>query len=186
MKLPGLIFDLSLILILTPRTKGGWNIGFGVFQISLHVVWLLIHKKNGLVLNTGQEWDINVTRHIRAVRGSDVTIPCSFTYPSQYYTEDVKVYWKKNQRSEVKTDDLDVNAFVCHTNDTFVLEKYRGKTKLIGNKDKGNCTLVIQDIRENEPFIYVRVIASGNQNSFLKNSVRITLSGENFSNISLF
>lgn len=145
-----------------------------------------MHKKNGLVLNTGQKWDINVTRHISALKGSDVTIPCSFTYPPELHTKDVKVYWKKGQISEVKTDDLEKNAFVFHTNNAFVLEKYRGKTKLIGNKDKGNCTLVIQDIRENEPFIYVRVIARGDQNSFQNNFVSITLSGENFSNISLY
>lgn len=124
--------------------------------------------------------------NIPAERGSNVIVQCSFTYPTQYYTEDVKVYWKKNQKSEVKTDDRDLNAFVFHTNDNFVLKKYRGKTKLIGNKDKGNCTLEIQDIRETEPFIYVRVIARGNQNSFQKNRVQITLSGENFSNISLY
>lgn len=142
-----------------------------------------MREKNCLVLNTGEKWDINVTRYIRAKPGSDVIIPCSFT-PNN--TKDAKVYWKKNQLSEVKTDDNEKNAFVFHTNDNFVLEKYRGKTKLIGNKDKGNCTLVIQDIREDEPFIYVRVIAGGDKNSFLRNSVRITLSGENFSNISLY
>lgn len=174
MKLPRLIIDLSLILILTSRTKGGWRIGFGVFLISLRVIWL------GLVLNTGQTWDINVTRSIRAAPGSNVTVPCSFTYPRQNNTKDVIVYWKKQQRSEVATGDADLNAFVFHTNANFVLKKYRGKTKLIGNKNEGNCTLVIQDIRENEPRIYMRLIASGIPYSFYSKSVSITLSGENF------
>lgn len=49
------------------------------------------------------------------------------------------------------TYDLEKNAFVFHTNNTFVLEKYRGKSKLIGDKDKGNCSLMIPDIKENEP-----------------------------------
>lgn len=132
-------------------------------------------------MNTGQTWDVNVTRQIRAELDSDVIVPCTFTYPPEFYTEDVQVYWKKPGRSNLNTDDIDKNSFVFHTNDTFVLEKYRGKTKLIGNKDKGNCSLMIQGIKENEPNIYVRVIAKGDQYSFYLKFVSISLSGKNSS-----
>lgn len=108
-------------------------------------------------------------------------VPCTFTYPPELYTEDVQVYWKKPGRSNFDTDDIDKNSFVFHTNDTFVLEKYRGKTKLIGNKDKGNCSLMIQGIKENEPNIYVRVIAKGDQYSFHLKFVSISLPGKNSS-----
>lgn len=134
-----------------------------------------------MILNTGQTWDVNVTRQIRAELDSDVIVPCTFTYPPEFYTEDVQVYWKKPGRSNLNTDDIDKNSFVFHTNDTFVLEKYRGKTKLIGNKDKGNCSLMIQGIKENEPNIYVRVIAKGDQYSFYLKFVSISLSGKNSS-----
>lgn len=132
-------------------------------------------------MNTGQTWDVNVTRQIRAELDSDVIVQCTFTYPPEFYTEDVQVYWKKPGRSNLNTDDIDKNSFVFHTNDTFVLEKYRGKTKLIGNKDKGNCSLMIQGIKENEPNIYVRVIAKGDQYSFYLKFVSISLSGKNSS-----
>lgn len=145
-----------------------------------------MHKKNGLVLNTGQGWNISVPESVSAEWGSNVIVPCSFTYPTVDKTKDVKVYWKKNyHKSEVETGDNDINAFVFHTNDSYVLGKYQGKTKLIGNKDEGNCTLEIQDIRESEPSIYVRVIAK-NPYSFNNIPVQIILSGENFSNISLY
>ncbi|TNN02432.1 sialic acid-binding Ig-like lectin 10 [Takifugu flavidus] len=123
----------------------------------------------------GQSWDINVTSSIFAPPGSNVTIPCVFTYPRQFYTNDVQVYWKRGERSQFTVNDQDKNAFVYHTNDTWVLKRYRGKTKIIGNKDKGNCSLMIQDVDQNDTNLYLRVIAKGNQYSFYRDSVSITL-----------
>lgn len=131
--------------------------------------------KCDLILNTGQSWDVNVTRDIVAKPGSNVIIPCVFTYPHQFYTNDVQVYWKIKEKSPVDFMDNDRNAFVYHTNDSLVLDRYRGKTSIIGIKDKGNCTLMIQDINQNETSLYLRVVAKGNQYSFLKKSVFITL-----------
>lgn len=125
----------------------------------------------------GQNWDINVNTHIKATLGSDVTIPCSFTYPSEHYTKNIQVYWKKPQRSTFDTKDNDKNAFVFHTNDSFVLNKYRGKTQLIGDKANGNCSLKIRNIQDNEPNIYVRIIAQGDQYSFKKKFVSISVPG---------
>ncbi|XP_056300836.1 uncharacterized protein LOC130213334 [Pseudoliparis swirei] len=125
----------------------------------------------------GQSWNISVTKSITATLGSNVTIECSFTVPSKQRTESVQVYWKKPERSNFNTFDNDPNAFVFHPNDTLVLEKYRGKTKLIGNKSKGDCSLKICDITDNVPNIYVRVIAKGDNYSFKANSVSISVSG---------
>ncbi|XP_070768528.1 uncharacterized protein [Enoplosus armatus] len=100
-----------------------------------------------------------------------------FNYTSKYPTEDVEVYWKKPVRSKFKITDNDKNAFVFHTNESFVLEKYKGKTKLTGNAAEGNCSLMILNIMENEPNIYVRVIAKSDNYSFIKNPVSISVSG---------
>lgn len=133
-----------------------------------------------MVLNTGQEWNINVPRSINATLDSNVTIPCNFTYPEEFHTDNVKVYWKKiNVKSIFNTHDNDQNAFVTHTNTTFVLEKYRNKTRLIGNETPKNCSLMILDIKENEQGIYVRIIAKDNY-SFNKNIVSIFVNGKNF------
>ncbi|XP_044065397.1 sialic acid-binding Ig-like lectin 10 isoform X2 [Siniperca chuatsi] len=125
----------------------------------------------------GQTWNVSVTRHINALLGSDVDIPCTFTYPPEHHTKDVQVYWKKPERSTFNINDNDKNAFVFHTNETFVVEKYKGKTKLTGDKVKGNCSLKIQNIMENEPNIYVRVIAKGDNYSFKTDFVSISVSG---------
>lgn len=130
------------------------------------------------MLNTGQSWYVDVKRHIFATPGSDVIIPCVFTYPPDHHTDNVQVYWKIKETSHFAIRDRDINAFVYHTNDTWVLDRYRGKTSIIGNKDKGNCSLMIQDINRNEQNLYLRVIAKGDQYSFYKKSVSITLQSE--------
>ncbi|CAB1416818.1 unnamed protein product [Pleuronectes platessa] len=125
----------------------------------------------------GQKWDINLTQRINATKGSTVTILCIFTYPKEYHTNDVQVYWKRRERSSFKTGDKDENQFVLHTNETFVVEKYRGNTELIGKKDEGHCSLKIRNVTYNEPSLYVRVIAKGQNYSFLRKPVSISVSG---------
>ncbi|XP_032374268.1 uncharacterized protein LOC116691056 isoform X2 [Etheostoma spectabile] len=128
-----------------------------------------------LVSNSkGKNWTVTVDRRIDATPGSNVTIPCYFTYPVKYHTEDVQVHWKVKNNLTGFNEKL--NAFVFHPNDTYVLEKYRGKTKLTGDKAKGDCTLKIFKILEYEKNIYVRVLAKDNY-SFKKDLVTIGVSG---------
>ncbi|XP_028435367.1 uncharacterized protein LOC114556573 isoform X2 [Perca flavescens] len=139
--------------------------------IELSLIFILVSNSKG------DEWAVNVNRRINATLGSNVTIPCSFTFPSNIHTENVQVHWKKQGvKHNLSIIDKDLNAFVFHPNDTYVLEKYRGKTKLTGNKNKGDCTLKIFNISEYVPNIYVRVIAKDNY-SFWKNTVTILVSG---------
>ena len=112
-----------------------------------------------------------------------MTIPCTFTYPQNYHTNDVKVYWKRNERASFKTGDKDDKQFVFHTNQTFVVEKYRGRTQLIGNANDGNCSLKIEDVKDNEKSLYVRIIVQDHPFSFTKKPVSISVSGENISKV---
>ncbi|XP_039661421.1 uncharacterized protein LOC120562047 isoform X3 [Perca fluviatilis] len=138
--------------------------------IDLSLIFILVSNSKG------DDWSVSVDRIIHATLGSNVTIPCSFTYPLKYHTEKVQVHWKKSGvKHNLNIFDKDSNAFVFHPNDTFVLEKYRGKTKLTGNKTKGDCTLEIFNISEYVPNIYVRVIAKNNY-SFWKDTVTIHVS----------
>ncbi|XP_077951360.1 uncharacterized protein LOC120811137 isoform X2 [Gasterosteus aculeatus] len=125
----------------------------------------------------GESWNIDVSRHINATLGSNVTIQCHFTVPTKHYTERMQVFWKKDEKSKFNTFDNDKKAFIFHPNETFVLEKYRGKTRLMGNKSAGNCSLKIFNVRDNVPNIYVRVIAKGDNYSFSQNSVSIAVTG---------
>lgn len=130
-------------------------------------------------MNTGQKWNIHVPGPISAKLDSNVTINCTFTYPIEFHTPTVKVYWKKKVKSTVNTYDNDKNAFITHTNPGLVLEKYRNKTKLIGNETKNNCSLMIMDIKGNEQGLYVRIIAKDNY-SFYDKTVSILVNGKNF------
>lgn len=134
----------------------------------------------GLILNTGQRWDVNVPHHIFAKPGSNVIIPCVLPPPT-FYTDDVQVYWKIREKSPLVINELDKNAFVYHTNENLVLERYRGKASVIGNKDKGNCTLVIRDLNHNETSLCLRVVAKGQPYSFFGKPVSITLPHKNSS-----
>ncbi|XP_034466491.1 uncharacterized protein LOC117776562 [Hippoglossus hippoglossus] len=125
----------------------------------------------------GQDWTINVTQHYNATKNSTVTILCTFTYPKEYHTDAVQVYWKKPGRSSFNTGDKDTNQFVFHTNKTFVEEKYRGRTELIGKKNNGNCSLRIQNVMDNEQSLYMRIIANGQNYSFKREPVSISVSG---------
>lgn len=147
------------------------------FPTFCHLVTLiLMHKLLGFVIHAGEGWSINVTRHIYATLGSDVIIQCSFTFPSHLNPDNVKVYWRKPKEEE----------FVFHANDSKVLERYRGKTKLIGNKYQRNCSLMIQNIGEEDLQIYLRISVNGSQYSFKEHIVNITLSGEDFSDVSVY
>lgn len=121
----------------------------------------------------GEDWCVNVTRRINATLGENVTIPCTFTYPTKFHTKDVKVCWKMNVKSRIKIQDKDNRAFIFHPNDSYVIEEYRGRTKLIGNKTAGYCSLQILNITKNVPKIYLRVFGNPQNWSFIKESVSI-------------
>lgn len=111
-------------------------------------------------------------------KGSDVNIRCQFSYPEKHHTQDVKVYWKTDGTSVCSKTDNDKKAFVFHPNQTCVLPEFRGRTKLIGNETSGDCSLQILNITMGG-VIYVRIIAKGDQYSFKKQKVSISLRGEN-------
>ncbi|KAM8870072.1 uncharacterized protein AB9W97_017092 isoform 3-T3 [Spinachia spinachia] len=56
--------------------------------------------------------------------------------------------------------------------------QYRGRTRLIGDKGEGICSLKIFNITASDPNIYLRVIAKGDNYSFLLQFVSISVSGE--------
>ncbi|KAK2844406.1 hypothetical protein Q5P01_011065 [Channa striata] len=133
-----------------------------------------------ILASKGQCWNISVPEHINATLGSDVTIDCTFTCPKEYNMENVKVYWKKIGKN-IEIDEKEKNPFIYHTNKALVLEEYRHRTQLIGSATKGNCSLLILNVRENESGLYVRLDTGGKDKkySFMKYSVSIFVSGVN-------
>ncbi|KAF6739552.1 Sialic acid-binding Ig-like lectin 5 [Oryzias melastigma] len=123
-----------------------------------------------------QGWKLNVSKSITVEKGSNVTIHCLFSYPEKHHTPDVKVYWKTAGTSVCAKTDNDKAAFVFHPNQTCVLPEFTGRTRLIGNENSGNCSLQILNITK-EQSMYVRIIAKGDQYSFKKERVIISLKG---------
>ncbi|XP_018542967.1 uncharacterized protein LOC108890557 [Lates calcarifer] len=127
----------------------------------------------------GEAWNVIVSQPTSVKPYSNVTIQCSFTYPEKYHTENVEVYWKKrfqNSYDNKQDESKSLNPFIFHTNSTFVLEKYRGRTMLIGNKTQGSCSLLILNITDNETDIYMRVKGKNEPFSFYNKSINISVS----------
>ncbi|XP_022617697.1 uncharacterized protein LOC111234064 isoform X2 [Seriola dumerili] len=126
--------------------------------------------------SSGQTWNITVQQRINATLDSTVTIPCHFSNPKEYDTDDVKVYWKTFGKT-IEINDKDNRAFVYHPNETFMLENYRGRTTLIGDIKKKNCSLQILGFKlDDERKIYMRLSIKQNY-SFINHPVNIYGSG---------
>ncbi|CAJ1061633.1 uncharacterized protein LOC117813761 [Xyrichtys novacula] len=118
-------------------------------------------------------WTITIDRTVTAQRGSDVTINCTFDCPSSHCSDNVQIYWKKRKGKSFDKADNSQNEFVFHKNKTFVLERYREKTKLVQDKGNKDCSLKIQDVTDNDKDIYVRLITKSDKYSFYSNTVSI-------------
>ncbi|XP_030013034.1 uncharacterized protein LOC115435007 [Sphaeramia orbicularis] len=140
------------------------------FLIELSLILLLTF------ISKGHTWNISVTKHFNVTSGSDVNILCTFSYPPKYHSDNVQIFWKKFSKEKITINDVDKRPFIFHPNETYIIEKYRHRTKLIGNVKEGNCSLKIQNITENEPKIYLRVAVADNY-SFVEDYVSISVSG---------
>ncbi|XP_039475164.1 uncharacterized protein LOC116335460 isoform X2 [Oreochromis aureus] len=125
-----------------------------------------------------KEWKINVERTITAQPESTVTIHCNFSYPQEYHTNNVTVLWKMSSvKDQSKCKEAnDKRAFVFHPNNDCVHEEYRNKTKLVGDRNKGNCSLQITNIRHSVQKIYVRIYVEDEKYSFIKDLVSVSFS----------
>uniref|UniRef100_A0A671XLI5 Immunoglobulin V-set domain-containing protein n=1 Tax=Sparus aurata TaxID=8175 RepID=A0A671XLI5_SPAAU len=144
-------------------------------QVSLCVYWTHNASVYLICVNSYTYlWNVNVTRHIKATLGKDVTIPCTFTYPPKLHTDNIKVYWKKMKAGECPSTTADKNQNIFDSENKCLLPEYKGRTKLIGDIKSKNCTLLIRNIAANEDNIYVRIIAL-EPYSFKKHTVSISV-----------
>lgn len=144
-----------------------WSIGLS----------LVLTAASGGLNSSDVGWDVHVRHNYQKPPGSNLRILCNFTYPKEYRTKDVRVYWKKPGRSVCSKDDMDKEAFIFHTNSTCVHDHYKGRTRLTGDPARGDCTLLIMNVTETEPKIYLRVSVMNENFSFTDNSVSISVLG---------
>lgn len=85
-----------------------------------------------------------------------------------------------NVTSNITINDMDKNAFIYHTNESFVLPEYRNRTQLIADQSQGSCSMKIQNIRHDIHGLYVRIVVANEKYSFKRSLVSIFVQGKNF------
>ncbi|XP_063167873.1 myelin-associated glycoprotein-like [Candoia aspera] len=91
-------------------------------------------------------WSSTLPSSIQALRGSCVVIPCSFTFPDSWDSKfNVAWYqyhsWSYPEIYNSKTP-------------SEVLPAYQGRTEVVGDLEKGNCTLSINPVRMEDAMRY--------------------------------
>ncbi|XP_075459359.1 B-cell receptor CD22-like [Ascaphus truei] len=107
---------------------------------------LLFILLRGLLLGSRcQEWSSSVPHSIRALEGSCVVIPCTFTYPGP--PREFSITWflyRTISYPEVYNSKYP----------TEVLHRYYKRTQLVGDLGKQNCSIKIINVRNNDADIY--------------------------------
>ncbi|KAJ7304052.1 hypothetical protein JRQ81_011573 [Phrynocephalus forsythii] len=96
-----------------------------------------------------EAWSSTLPSTIRALRGSCVVIPCSFTYPGSRDSWGGKfsVAWYQ-YRSRGYPE-----IYNSKSPET-VLPEYQGRTEVLGDLEMGNCTLSINPVRAEDSMSY--------------------------------
>lgn len=122
------------------------------------------------------EWKVTVAKELDAVVGSCVVIPCLFTHPhGNLPTSRLKGIWYLANNPDDRIYDEDTEE---------VVEKFKDRTKLLGQLGQNNCTLEIIDIKDydNGPFcLQIKILQTEAQTtptesySFAKNCVQFKI-----------
>lgn len=122
------------------------------------------------------EWKVTVAKELNALVTSCVVIPCSFTHPhGNLPTSRLKGIWYLSNNPDHRVYDEDTEE---------VLEKFKDRTKLLGQLGQKNCTLEIVDIKDydNGPFCFqIRILQAETQttptesHSFVNNCVQFKI-----------
>ncbi|OCT73610.1 hypothetical protein XELAEV_18036589mg [Xenopus laevis] len=137
-------------------------------ELYMHRIILMILLRGWFPCSYSQDWTITLPESIRALRGSCVEIPCTFTLPRDY--EDFNLIWYKEKRP--RSD----NMIFSQQNSSHVNQRYRGRTSLVGN-ESNSCSLRINDVHESGtyyPFIHGNCFDSFTNNC---QKIKVQLSG---------
>ncbi|XP_010883321.1 uncharacterized protein LOC105019103 [Esox lucius] len=142
-------------------------------------VILIMSQASGANENIAK-WMANYPPDIPAKKGENVIIPCNVTYPPARSTDSIQAYWKKMGPTEININDKDKKEFLFHPNKTMVIKSFQGRTTLIGDISKGNCSLKIEKIENGDMGrFYLRITNGFDHYSFYKALVKIHEAGSN-------
>eukprot|EP00079_Xenopus_tropicalis_P031804 XP_017945575.1 PREDICTED: sialoadhesin-like [Xenopus tropicalis] len=109
----------------------------------LHRIILMVVLQGGFPGSYSQDWAITLPESIRALSGSCVEIPCTFTRPGG--NKDFSLVWYK--QIDFRRDKI----IFSQQNPSDVSEGYRRRTSLVGN-EPNSCSLRINDVQESETY----------------------------------
>ncbi|KAE8594346.1 hypothetical protein XENTR_v10019597 [Xenopus tropicalis] len=109
----------------------------------LHRIILMVVLQGGFPGSYSKDRAITLPESIRALRGSCVEIPCTFTRPRG--NKDFRLVWYKG--IDFRPDKI----IFSQQNPSDVSEGNRGRTSLVGN-EPNSCSLRINDVRESDSY----------------------------------
>ncbi|XP_075763978.1 B-cell receptor CD22-like isoform X1 [Pelodiscus sinensis] len=94
-------------------------------------------------------WGSSLPKTIRALKGSCVVIPCSFTYPGsrESLERPFRVTWYQYQSRGYP-------EIYSSKGPASVLPEYQARTELLGDPETGNCTLSLSPVRSEDAMSY--------------------------------
>ncbi|XP_059824592.1 sialic acid-binding Ig-like lectin 7 isoform X2 [Hypanus sabinus] len=107
-----------------------------------------------------EEWRADIPRNVTAQRGVCARIPCYYSYPSNLENELRTGVWFNNVKWAA-------HSIVFHSRDhVFESSKFRHRTQLTGDLDDGECTLVINYVKQTDEGPYFFRIEFQNGHNF--------------------
>ncbi len=113
-------------------------------------------------------WSAVVNESVVGLSGSCVVIPCTFSYPAngKTYTDFTGIWYKGY-------------SIVYHTDTSKIIASFQGRTSLIGDLHKNDCSLKISSLSSSDtgPFMFRIEIKDLDMYTYEKNTVSITVKG---------
>ncbi|XP_077576757.1 myelin-associated glycoprotein isoform X2 [Stigmatopora nigra] len=96
-----------------------------------------------LIVHVRGQWQVWLSESVSAMSATCVVIPCSFTYPSSIAPSPGAIhgvwYYGTPYQNRYPPVVLKTRTDVFH-------ESFAGRTKLLGDLQRGNCTLLMEDV----------------------------------------
>ncbi|XP_073674448.1 myelin-associated glycoprotein [Garra rufa] len=126
------------------------------------ILWLRVSPANA------DDWIAEVPESVVGLSGSCVEIPCKFSYPAKEttYTEFTGIWYKGNEESTV-----------YHTDNSKIIDSFKGRTSLIGDLRKNDCSLKISSLRSSDAgqYFFRIEIKHLNMYTYKKDKVSVTV-----------
>ncbi|KAG7469193.1 hypothetical protein MATL_G00126370 [Megalops atlanticus] len=115
------------------------------------------------------DWEAEVVPKIKALTSSCVVIPCTFTHPGhEMPTSRLRGVWHEKG---------DWNKKIYYEDQTKVEDNFKGRTELVGQLGKANCSLEIDEIKDhdNGPYCFRIEIDGMDKFSFVEKCVIMSM-----------